>query len=124
MFVPLGKPRGTLGLKYYDGGGGGEDHVGPWVRPQPTNTVLRARGTLFRPKVARELMKFNETRTIRSEIERGKYCYRSEGPEMDKMIVFDTPTCLEMALQVPRLGSAFLLHFHGFGCRFHILTTF
>ena len=54
-----------------------------------TPDVLRARGTLFWPKIARELTKSDGTRTIRSEIARGIVSNRSQGPEMDKMRVFD-----------------------------------
>ena len=86
----------------------------------PPKTVLRARGTLFWPKVARELMKFNGTRTIRSEIARGIDCNRSRGPEMDKMGVFDTPTCMEVALQVPHHGVTC----RRFGYRFHEVVAF
>ena len=67
--------------------------------------MLRARGTLFRPKLTRELTKSDGTWTIRSEIARGIDCNRSQGPEMDKMRVFDTPTCMEVALQVPIRGN-------------------
>ena len=51
--------------------------------------VLSARETLFWPEVARELTKSDGTRTIRSEIARGIVSNRSQGPELDKMRVFD-----------------------------------
>ena len=54
-----------------------------------TPDVLRARGTLLWPKIARELTKSDGTRTIRSEIARGIVSNRSRGPEMDKMRFFD-----------------------------------
>ena len=63
--------------------------------------MLRVRGTLFWPKVAREATKMNETRTIRSEIARGIVSNRSRGPEMDKMVVFSIFSAIEMALQAP-----------------------
>ena len=66
-----------------------------------TPDVLRARGTLFWPKIARELTKSDGTRTIRSEIARGIVSNRSQGPEMDKMKVFDTPTYMEMFSHPP-----------------------
>ena len=67
---------------------------------------LRARRTLFWPKIAREATKFNETRTIRSEIARGIVSTRSQGPEMDKMRVFSIFSAIEMALQLPRRGNS------------------
>ena len=45
-----------------------------------SSTVLRVRGTLFWPKLARELTKMEETRTVRSEIARGIRSDRSQGP--------------------------------------------
>ena len=69
--------------------------------PINAKNVLRARGTLFWPKVAREATKFDETRTIRSEITRGIVSNRSQGPEMGKMKVFSIFSAIEMALQVP-----------------------
>ena len=67
----------------------------------PPKTVLRARGTLFWPKLTRELTKYNGTGTIRSEIARGIVSNRSQGPEMDKIRVFDTPTCMEVFSHPP-----------------------
>ena len=69
--------------------------------PINAKNVLRARGTLFWPKVAREATKFDETRSIRSEITRGIVSNRSQGPDMDKMNVFSIFSAIEMALQVP-----------------------
>ena len=66
-----------------------------------TPDVLRARGTLFWPKIARELTKSDGTRTIRSEIARGIVSNGSQGPEMDKMKVFD-PEVLPGYPGVPR----------------------
>ena len=74
--------------------------------PLTTKSVLRARGTLFQPKMARELMKFNRTCTIRSEIARGIVSNRSQGPEMDKMKVFDTLTCTEASSHPPRYDNS------------------
>ena len=54
-----------------------------------TPDVLKARGTLFCPKMARELTKSDGTRTIRSEIARGIVSNRSQGPELAIMMVFD-----------------------------------
>ena len=64
-------------------------------------TVLRARGTLFWPKTAREPTKIDETKAIRWEIARGIRFDRSQGPEMHKMGVFSIFTEFEVALQVP-----------------------
>ena len=69
-------------------------------------SVLRARATLFWPKIARELTKSDGTGTIRSEIARGIVSNRSRGPEMDKMMVFSIFTAIEMALQLPRRGNS------------------
>ena len=64
-------------------------HPRPFCTFKRTPDVLRARGTLFWPKIARELTKSDGTRTIRSEIARGIVSNRSRGPEMDKMRVLD-----------------------------------
>ena len=80
--------------------------LGGFCTFKKTPGVQRARGTLFWPKIARELTKSNGTRTIRSEIARGIVSNRSRGPEMHKMKVFDTPTCMEVALQVPRYDNS------------------
>ena len=68
--------------------------------------MLRARGTLFWPKIARELTKSDGTRTIRSEIARGIVSNRSQGPEMDKMKVFNTPTYMEVVLHPLRYDNS------------------
>ena len=68
---------------------------------------LRARGTLFWPKIAREPTNIGETKAIRSEIARGIRFDRSQGPEMDKMKVFAFLTEIEIALQVPHPGVTF-----------------
>ena len=73
-------PRLLLGVRSFPG----------WLlHMQKTPDVLRARGTLFWPKIARELTKSDGTRTIRSEIARGIVSNRSQGQEIDKMWVFD-----------------------------------
>ena len=69
--------------------------------------MLRARGTLFWPKVTREATKLDETKAIRSEIARGIRFDRSQGPEMDKMTLFSIFAEFEVALQVPRPGVTF-----------------
>ena len=71
-----------------------------------TPDVLRARGTFFRSKIARELTKSDGTRTIRSEIARGIVSNRSQGPEMDKMKVFDNLICMEVLLHPPRYDNS------------------
>ena len=70
-------------------------------------TVLRARGTLFWLKVAREPTKINETYTNRSEIARGIVSNRSRGPEMHKMTLFSKISAIDMALQPPHHGNRF-----------------
>ena len=69
--------------------------------------MLRASGTVFWPQIAREPTKIYETGTIRSEIARGIRFDRSQGPEMDKIVVFSIFTEFEVALQVPRPGVTF-----------------
>ena len=79
-------PRLLLGVRSF-----------PWwlLHMQKTPDVLRARGTLFWPEIARELTKSDGTRTIRSEIARGIDCNRSQGPELAKMRAFDPGVALE-----------------------------
>ena len=71
-----------------------------------TSDVLRARGTLFWHKIARELTKSDGTRTIRSEIARGIVSNRSRGPEMHKMRVFDPGSPRGTPGGIPRRFSA------------------
>ena len=80
---------------------------GKWKKE--TFDVLRARGILFWPNIAREPTKINETKAIRSEIARGIRFDRSQGLEIYKMVVFSIFTKLEVALQVPRHGVQFLI---------------
>ena len=86
-----------------------------------TPDVLRARGTLFWPKIAREATKIDETKAIRSEIAPGIRFDWSQGPEMDKMEVFSIFTEFEMASQVPP-SWGHILTFLDVSCR--ILGTF